>query len=370
MRLGVPKEIINGESRVGMTEKGVKRLTELGHEVYICTGAGENSGISDEMYQEAGGIIVNGIKNIYSLSELIIKVNPPIGEELNWVKEGQIVFSYILPEKNEELTRVFLRKKAIAIAYEGVTDSKGKKTLLIPMSEIAGRMAVLMGSMFLQKVQEGKGVMLGAIPGISPAEVVILGAGNAAYSAAEIALGIGCNVTIFDKSIHRLRELKSKLRKSAAYLNFTNEKLAQQLTKVDLLINTIDQIGDKTKHIVTIEMIKKMQKNSVIFDVACDENGTIETSKPTNYIKPTYVVEGIIHCAIPNLPGSVPKTSTFVLTDLTLPYIEKLSEEGFKKAILNDDSLRKGLCIYDGHLLHKQAAQNFGISYSSFEMAF
>lgn len=370
MRLGVPKEIINGESRVGMTEKGVKRLTRLGHEVYICSGAGENSGISDEMYQDAGGIVVNEIQNVYAFSDLIIKVKPPIGKELNWIKAGQIVFSYILPEKNEELTRVFLRKKAIAIGYEGVTDSEGKKPLLIPMSEIAGRMAVLMGSRFLQKIDGGKGVMLGAIPGISPAEVVILGAGNAAYGAAEIALGIGCNVTIFNRSIHRLRELKNRLKSSAVYLNFTHENLVQQLKKVDLLINTIDLMGDKTKHIVTEEMIKKMQKNSVILDIACDKNGAIETSRPTNYLQPTYSVEGVIHCAIPNLPGSVPRTSTFALTDVTLPYIEKLSEQGFKKAILNDDSLRKGLYIYDGHLLHKEAAQNFKIPYSSFEMAF
>lgn len=370
MRLGVPKEITDGESRVGMTHKGVERLTRLGHEVYICSGAGENSGISDEMYREAGGVVVDEIQNVYELSDFIIKVKPPTTVELNWLKAGQIVFSYILPEKNEELTRVLLRKKVTAIGYEGVTDREGKKPLLMSMSEIAGRMAVLMGAKFLQRVDGGSGVMLGAILGVSPAEVVILGAGNAAYGAAEVAMGIGCNVTILNRSIHRLRELKDTLGRGGVYLNLTNDNLVRSLKKVDLLINTIDQMGDKTKHIVTAEMIKSMKKDSVIVDVACDKNGAIETSRPTNYTQPTYIVKDIIHCAIPNLPGSVPRTSTVALTDATLPYIEKLSVQGLKKSILNDGSLRKGLCIYDGHLLHKEAAENFGIAYSSFEMAF
>ncbi|WP_168198254.1 alanine dehydrogenase [Crassaminicella thermophila] len=370
MRIGVPKEMANSESRVGMTHKEVEELTKAGHEVYVCSGAGENSGVTDEMYKVAGAHILYEVKEVYEKSDFIVKVKPPTSVELGYLKTGQIIFCYVLPEKNEELTRILLKKRIAAIGYEMVTDKQGSKPLKIPMSEIAGKMAVFNGLKFLQTIHGGKGIMLGALPGLLPSEVVILGAGSAAYGAADIALGIGCNVTILNRSIDRLRNLKNRLKQKAVYLNLSNENICQALIKADLLINTIDQMGDKSRHIVTAQMIKKMKKGSIIIDIACDENGAIETSKLTSHTQPTYTIDGVIHCVIPNLPGIVPQTATFALTEATRSYIMEIANQGFKKAIFNNISLRKGLCTYDGHLMHKKAAENFQIPYSPFEKAF
>lgn len=370
MKIGLPRELGNGESRVSITHKGVEKLTQLGHEVFVSQGAGSGSGITDEMYKKSGAIILDEVKDVYEKADFIVKVKPPILEEFDYLKTEQILFCYILPERDEAFTRKLLDKKVIGIAYEMVIDKQGKKPLLIPMSEISGKMAVFMGLKFMQTVHGGEGIMLGSVPGLPASEVVILGAGSVAYGAAEIAMGIGCNVTILNRSTNRLRDLKHKLPKKGNYINLSDEVVQKSVVKADLLINTIDQMGDKDKHIVTEQMVKEMKKGSVIIDVAFDEGGTIETSKITSHTQPTYTYEGVIHCGIPNLPGIIPQTASFALAEATLPYIIKMANQGFKKAILNDEGLRKGLCTYDGYLIHQKASENFDIPYSSFEKAF
>ncbi|QZY57230.1 alanine dehydrogenase [Crassaminicella profunda] len=367
MKIGLPRELGNGESRVSMTHKGVHKLTKLGHEVFVSKDAGAKSGITDEMYKNSGAVILKDEKDVYEQSDLIVKVKPPVSVELNYLKTGQILFCYMLLEKNQRLICTLLEKNIVGIAYEMVRDEQRRKPLLIPMSEVAGKMAVFKGIEFMQSLHGGKGMMLGSITGLAPSEVVILGAGSVAYKAAEIAMGIGCNITIINKNRTRLRTLNEKLLKKGNYLKLSPESVQNAVIKADLLINTIDLMGDKDTHIVTSQMIKEMKNGSVIIDVACDEGGAIETSKMTNHTDPTYIVDGVIHCAIPNLPGVVPRTATFALADATFPYIIKIANEGVHKVILNDAGLREGLCTYKGHLIHKEASRNFHIPYVPFE---
>lgn len=370
MKIGIPKEMANREYRVGMTHLGVKEAVSAGNEVYVSRGAGIPSGITDAMYEEAGAVLVEDARQVYDLADLIVKVKPPIDMELAWLQRKQVIFSYVLPERHKELCFTFIQKEITAFGYESVEDQEGHKPLLIPMSEIAGKMAVMLGSRFFHTTHGGKGLMLGCMPGISPAEVVILGAGAAAEGAAFVAAGIGCNVTILNRSMHRLRAMGQRLGRKATYLILTEENLAKALKMADMIINTIDQMGEKNTHLIPRDMLKEMKEGSIIFDVACDRNGTIETSRPTTHDDPIYFVDGIIHCAIPNLPGIVPRTATMALTEATLPYIMKLVEQGYRKAVLNDSGLRKGMCFYEGWLLHKKAAENFGLGYKPFESCF
>ncbi len=370
MKIGIPREMANSEYRVGMTHLGVRQLVDAGHEVFVCAGAGGYSGIDDQLYKDAGATILEDSAQVYLNSDLIVKVKPPIVDEFNWIREKQIIFSYILPERHRELCYHFIQKEITAFGYESVVDQRGGKPLLAPMSEIAGKMAMLIGSNFLQTVHGGKGLMLGCMSGIAPVNVVILGAGSAAQGAAFVATGLGCNVTILNRGIERLKELEQKLGRRAICLTLLQENMLRSLRTADLLINTIDQLGEKDTHLISREMLRDMRKGSVVVDVACDRNGTIETSRPTTHKDPTYVIEDIIHCAIPNLPGVVPQTSTIALTEATQPYILKLANQGYKKSVLNDIGLRKGLCFYEGWLLHQKAAENFGLDYNSYENCF
>lgn len=370
MKIGVPKEISEGEGRVAITHEGVAALCKLGHAVYILRDAGEKSGITNSMYKDAGGIIVDEMQNLYEESELLIKVKPPTQEELILLQQNQTLFSYLLIERDRDLTNVLLNKKIIGIGYEDVIDSKGNKVLLMPMSEIAGKIAVIKGAQFLQESYGGIGVMLGSMYGVALPEVAIMGGGSVAYGAAEMALGMGCNVTILNRSMSRLKELRDKVLGKTTCLHLSEENLRDSLKKADLLINSIDLMGDKKNHIVTLNMLEYMKKGSVIVDVACDENGAIETSRRTTHKNPIFKEQGIIHCAIPNLPGAVPRTSTFALAEANLPYIIKLAQQGTRNALLNDTGLRKGLSTYMGYLIKKQAAENFSIEYTPFEKAF
>ncbi|MDF2546985.1 MAG: alanine dehydrogenase [Anaerosolibacter sp.] len=370
MKIGIPKEMANSEYRIGMTPLGVKQMTEAGHQVFVCSGAGLYSGINDQQYRDAGAFILEDSARVYSNSDVIVKVKPPIDDEFGWIREKQIIFSYILPERHQELCNHFIEKKVTAFGYESVEDQHGGKPLLAPMSEIAGKMAVLVGSKFLQTNYGGKGLMLGCMSGIAPAVVVIIGAGTAAQGAAFIATGLGCNVTILNRRLARLKALEQRFGRNAAYLTLSHENLLKSISRADLVINTVDQMGEKETHLISRAMLKEMKQGAVIVDVACDRNGTIETSMPTTHKDPIYVIDDIIHCAIPNLPGAVPQTSTLALTEATLPYVLKLANQGYKKSVLNDIGLRKGLCFYEGCLLNKKAAENFGLNYSSFESSF
>ncbi|MBB6215655.1 alanine dehydrogenase [Anaerosolibacter carboniphilus] len=367
MKIGIPKEMANSEYRVGMTHLGVRKLVEAGHEAFVCSGAGIYSGINDQQYRDAGAVILESSAEVYVNSDLIVKVKPPINEEFEWIRKEQIIFSYILPERNRDLCHHFIQKEITAFGYEAVEDQRGDKPLLAPMSEIAGRMAIMVASNFLQTTFGGKGLMVGCMSGIAPVEVVILGAGIAAQGAAFVAAGLGCNVTVLNRGINRLKVLEQRLGRRAVYLTLSNENLTKFIGIADILINTIDQMGEKDAHLISREMLRDMKKGSVIVDVACDKQGTIETSKPTTHEVPVYVIDDIIHCAIPNLPGAVPQTATLALAEATLPYILKLANQGYKKSVLNDMGLRKGLCFYEGRLLHMRASENFGLDYNTFE---
>ncbi|SHJ51989.1 L-alanine dehydrogenase [Geosporobacter subterraneus DSM 17957] len=369
MIIGIPKESAPGEGRVGMTDIGIRKLIQHGHKVYVQKNAGWCSGITDQMYENAGAILLDTVEDIYGYSDLIVKVKPPGIEEFDYLKDKNIVFSYILPERHEGLTKKFMEKKVTAIGYEGVEDKLGNKPLLIPMSEIAGKMAVFMGAKLMQTVHGGVGTLLAFMPGISPAEVVILGAGSAALGAAEIAIGLGCRVTLLNRSIERIRLIKKTYNDQMTYLLLTEDTLMEAVLRADLLINTIDLMGDKINHLITRSMVQRMKKGSVIVDVACDKGGTIETSSPTTHDCPYYNLDGVIHCAIPNLPGIVPRTSTAALTSVTLPYIVKIAEKGLKSALLGDLGLRKGLVFYKGLLLHKKASENYDLPYTPIEKA-
>ena len=369
MIIGVPKETAPGEGRVGITAVGVRRLVDHGNKVYIQRNAGLISGVTDEMYEEAGATLVNSIEELYGESHLIVKVKPPGTEELEYLTSNNIVFSYVLPERHELLTKKFMEKKVTAVGYEAVENKQGIKSLLVPMSEIAGKMAVFMGTKLMQTVHGGVGTLLAFMPGIPPAEVVIMGAGSAALGAAEVSLGLGCRVTILNRGIERLREIKNIYGDQMTYLLLTEESLKTTILRADLLINTIDLMGDKKNHLITHTMIKTMKKGSVIVDVACDKGGTIETSKPTTHDNAFYVVEGVTHCAIPNLPGIVPRTATIALTSVTLPYVERIAEKGLKNALMSDPGLRKGLVFYKGMLINKKAAENYGLIHTPLEKA-
>lgn len=367
MKIGVPKEMENGEARIGLTHIGVKTLVSNGHEVFICSGCGEVSGITDEMYKRAGAKILEASEDVYKVADLLIKVKPPVEEEFSWFRRKQGMFAYILPERNKPLCDAFMEKEMTVFAYELVEDKKGGKPLLLPMSEIAGKMAVLLGSKFMQTIDGGKGLMLGFMTGISPSEVTILGAGSAGSAAALAACGLGCNVTILNRSLEKLKKLESSSNNKITTLYLSSDNILQSIKKADLVINTIDQMGNKESHLITREMIKSMKKGSVIIDIANDENGTIETSRPTSHDNPTYVVDGVIHCSIPNIPGIVPQTATMALTEATLPYIINIANRGFKDAALEDKGLRKGLCFFEGKLLHEKTAENFGLGLSSLD---
>ncbi len=275
-----------------------------------------------------------------------------------------------MPERHEGVTRAFIKNQITGFGYEIVEDNEGGNPLLLPMSEMAGKMAVLLGSNFLQTSHGGKGVMLGSMTGIPPTEVTILGAGSVGNASAHVAIGLGCNVTILNRSISKLKKLESELGGRLDTLYLSSDNIINSIQKSDLVVNTIDQMGNKDTHLITRGMLKSMKKGSVIVDVANDENGTIETSRPTTHDDPIYTVDDIIHCAIPNIPGIAPQTATMALTEATLPYILKIANQGFKEAVLNDTGLRKGLCFFEGNLLHKKAAENYGLDYTTFSELF
>lgn len=369
MVIGVPKETASGEGRVGMTDVGVKKLVGNGKKVYVQRNAGLASGITDEMYEKAGAVLLDNLEPLYAYSDLIVKVKPPEKEELQYLTPNHIVFSYTLPERHELLTKTFMEKKVTVLGYEAVEDTYGKKTLLIPMSEIAGKMAVFTGAKLMQSVNGGVGSLLAFVPGIPPIEVLILGAGNAALGAAEVAAGLGCRVTMINRGMDRLREVKNIYGDKIAYLLLTGESLMSSILRADLIVNTIDLMGDKKNHLITRAMIQKMKKGSIIVDVACDQGGTIETSKLTTHNDASYVVDDIIHCAIPNLPGIVPKTATAALSAVTFPYVERIAQNGLKNILMSDAGFRRGLLFYKGLLIHKKTAENYGLLYTPLEKA-
>ncbi len=363
MIIGVPKEIKNNENRVALTPAGAQELAGRGHTVYIQEGAGINSGFPDEAYLKAGARLLPSLEDVYRTAEMIVKVKEPIEAEYNLVREGQILFTYFHFASEKKLTEAMIRSKAVCIAYETVTGEAGSLPLLVPMSEVAGRMSVQEGARFLERPQGGKGILLGGVPGVKPAKVLILGGGVVGTQAAWMAAGLGADVTIADISLSRLRQLSEVMPPNVKTLYSSTYNIRQELPATDLLIGAVLIPGAKAPRLITREMLSLMEKGSVVVDEAIDQGVCFETSRPTTPAQPVYEVEGIVHYCVANIPGAVPYTSTLALTNATLPYAVKIADQGWKTACGNDPNLAAGLNIVEGTIVYRAVADAFGLPY-------
>lgn len=359
MKIGVPKEVKEHEYRVGLTPSSVKEIKRTGACVFVETQAGSSIGFSDEDYQQAGAEIVIDVQKIFNSSDLIIKVKEPQKEEISLLHPNQILFTFLHLAANQSLTEALLKKNIIGIAYETVTDAKGGLPLLTPMSEIAGRLSIQVGARFLEKTQEGAGILLSGVPGIEKGEVVIIGGGVVGKNAAQIALGMGANVTILDKSLSRLQELENIFKDSLQTLYSTETSLEKSLTKADLIIGSVLIPGFSTPKLITKSHLKIMKKRAVFVDVAIDQGGCSETSKPTTHNSPIYIEEEILHYCVTNMPSAVAKTATEALNEATLPFILEITSKGIKKALAENPHLRAGLNVWKGSLTCKAVADSF-----------
>ena len=360
MIVGNPNEIKNNENRVSLTPSGARELVQRGHTVYVQHTAGINSGFTDEDYEKAGAHILPSIEDVYGTAEMIIKVKEPIESEYGLVREGQLVFTYFHFACDQQLTEAMIKSKSVCMAYETVVDRQGALPLLIPMSEVAGRMSVQEGARFLEKPQGGKGILLGGVPGVKPAKVLVLGGGVVGTNAALMAAGLGADVTICDISLPRLRQLNEFMPKNVKTLFSSAHNIEQELATTDLVIGAVLIPGAKAPHLITRPMLILMNIGSVLVDVAIDQGGCFETSHPTTHAEPTYEVDGIIHYCVANIPGAVPCTSTLALTNATLPYAVKLADMGWEKACETDSGLKKGLNIVNGKVVFPAVAEAFG----------
>lgn len=368
MIIGVPKEIKNNENRVGMTPSGVTELVKRGHTVYIQHTAGENSGFPDEAYIAAGAEILPTMEKTYAAAQMIVKVKEPIAPEYKLIRKGQLLFTYFHFASDKELTLAMIENGSICLAYETVEKADHSLPLLIPMSEVAGRMAIQEGARFLEKPQGGKGILLGGVPGVKPAKVLILGGGIVGSNAAQMAAGLGADVTIADINLARLRYLSETLPKNVKTLYASELRLKKELPDVDLVIGSVLIPGDKAPHLITRSMLKMLQPGTVLVDVAIDQGGCFETSHPTTHSEPTYVVDGIVHYAVANIPGAVPYTSTLALTNATLPYVTALAGKGWKQACKEDPALALGLNVVEGKAVYKAIAEVFGLKYEQLNL--
>ncbi len=367
MIIGVPKEIKNNEYRVAMVPSGARALIENGHKVLVERSAGEGSGISDDEYLQVGAEVRQAAKAIFEEAEIIVKVKEPLPQEYDLLHEGQMLFTYLHLASALELTKALLRQKVMGIAYETVQLADGSLPLLTPMSEIAGKLSVQVGAYYLQKENGGSGVLLGGVAGVRAGNVVIIGAGTVGTNAAKVALGMGAAVTILDINIGRLRYLSDILEGKLTTLASNKSNVEAAVAHADLVVGAILIPGAKAQKLVTRDMIARMRKGSVIVDVAIDQGGCCETTRPTTFDDPVFIVDGVIHYCVANIPGAVPRTSTFALTNATLPYILKLAGLGYEEALRRDDSLRKGLNVFKGKLVCKPVAESLGLEYAPIE---
>jgi len=360
MIVGVPKEIKTAENRVALVPAGAESLVSDGHTVLIERGAGQGSGFPDDSYTTVGATLA-GVEDVWAKSEMILKVKEPIEPEWKRIKKGQVLFTYFHFAASEPLTKAILGTGSVAIAYETVQLPSGELPLLTPMSEVAGRMAVQEGAKYLERVHGGSGILLGGVPGVLPAEVVIIGGGVVGTNAAKMAAGLGAHVTLLDVSLDRLRYLADVLPENVDLLYSNRHNILDQVRKADLVIGAVLLPGAKAPHLVKRADLKLMKPGSVIVDVAVDQGGCIETIKPTTHENPTYVVDGIIHYAVANMPGGVPRTSTLALTNATFPYAKRLARHGWKKACKDDQALFLGLNVIDGKVVYPGVAEAFGL---------
>ena len=368
MIIGVPKEIKNNENRVALTPAGAMELVRRGHKVYIQSTAGVNSGFSDEDYVAQGAEILPTIEDVYAIAEMIVKVKEPIEPEYKLVRKGQLVFTYFHFASSEPLTRAMIDSGAVCCAYETVERKDRSLPLLIPMSEVAGRMSTQEGRYFLEKPRGGKGVLLGGVPGVKPAKVFVIGAGVVGTAAARTAAGTGADVTICDISLQRLTYLADVMPKNVKTLMSSEYNIRQELKTADLVIGSVLIPGAKAPKLVTRDMLKDMEPGTVMVDVAIDQGGCFETSHPTTHEDPVYYVDGILHYCVANIPGAVPYTSTLALTNATMPYMIQLANKGWREACKDNEELRKGLNIVEGKVVYKPVAEAWGLDYEELEL--
>ena len=367
MNIGIPKEIKPQENRVAIQPGGVMTLVQQGHNVMVQKDAGLGSGFSDDEYVAAGAQIVADVDALWAAADMIMKVKEPIAEEYNRIKAGQILFTYFHFAADRTLTQAIIDSKCIAIAYETVEKADRSLPLLIPMSEVAGRMATQEGAKFLEKAMGGRGVLMGGIPGVPPANTLVLGGGIVGVNAAKIAAGMGSNTTIMDINMPRLRYLDDVMPKNITTLFSSEANIRAMLPTVDLIIGAVLKPGAKAPHLITREMLSHMRPGTVLVDVAIDQGGCFETSKPTTHQDPVYFVDEILHYCVANMPGAVPYTSTLGLTNVTLPYAVALANKGWKQAVKEDIELQKGVNIVDGTIVYEDVADAFGMNCSSVE---
>lgn len=364
MIVGLPKEIKDNEYRVGLTPAGVRALTDAGHQVVVEKSAGEVSGFEDALYQRAGAQILGSADEVWAGGEMIVKVKEPIEPEYPCMRDGQLLFTYLHLAPDQKLTEQLLKRKVTGIAYETITDRRGGLPLLTPMSEVAGRMAIQVGAHYLEKMSGGRGILLGGVPGVPAARVVIIGGGVVGTNAAKIAVGMGAHVTIIDNNLDRLRELDDIFLSKISTLASSAYMIHDAVSQADLIIGAVLVPGASAPRLVTRNMLKDVPNGAVIVDVAVDQGGCIETTHPTTHSNPTYYVEGVLHYCVANMPGAVPRTSTFALTNATLPYALKLANQGFLEAIKSDPGLKEGVNTYAGHCTYEAVAVSQGLEYT------
>jgi alanine dehydrogenase len=365
--VGLPKEIKDNEYRVGLTPAGVRALSDAGHRVVVEGGAGEGSGFENDLYERAGATILNSADDVWAEGEMIVKVKEPIAPEYPRMREGQLLFTYLHLAPDPKQTEALLKNKVTGIAYETITDRRGTLPLLTPMSEVAGRMAIQVGATYLEKMNGGRGILLGGVPGVPAAHVVIIGGGVVGTNAAKIAVGMGAKVTIIDNNLDRLRELDDIFLSKVSTLASSAYMIHDAISQADLIVGAVLVPGAAAPKLVTKSMLKDVPNGAVIVDVAVDQGGCIETTHPTTHSNPTYYVEGVLHYCVANMPGAVPRTSTFALTNATLPYALKLANKGFIDAISSDAGLKEGVNTYAGHLTYEAVATAQGLPYTSLD---
>ncbi|MEP1032098.1 alanine dehydrogenase [Ekhidna sp.] len=364
MIIGVPKEIKNNENRVAVTPSGVVEFTKRGHEVYIQSTAGNGSGFTDDQYIDAGAKVLPTIETVYDIAEMIIKVKEPIEAEYKLCKKDQLIFTYFHFASHEPLTNAMIDSGAVCLAYETVERPDRSLPLLIPMSEVAGRMSVQEGAKYLEKPLKGRGILLGGVPGVRPAKVMILGGGIVGTNAAKMAAGMGADVTILDLNLQRLRYLDDIMPANVNTFMSSEYNIRELITTHDLIIGAVLIPGAKAPNLITKDMLKDMQSGTVLVDVAVDQGGCIETCKPTTHENPTFIIDDVVHYCVANMPGAVPYTSTLALTNATLPYAIQLANKGWKQACNDNNELKLGLNVINGEIVYKGVAEAFDMPYT------
>lgn len=367
MIIGVPKEIKNNENRVALTPAGVAELKKHGHTVYVQATAGVGSGFGDAEYIAAGATMLPTIEDVYGIAEMIIKVKEPIASEYPLIKKDQLLFTYFHFASSEPLTHAMIERGAVCLAYETVEKTDRSLPLLVPMSEVAGRMAIQEGAKYLEKPSGGKGILLGGVPGVPPAKVLVLGGGIVGTQAAKMAAGLGARVVIMDVSLPRLRHLSDIMPPNVTTIMSNDYNIREAIAEADLVVGAVLIPGAKAPHLITRDMLKLMKAGTVVVDVAVDQGGCIETCTPTTHENPTFIIDDIVHYCVANMPGAVPYTSTLALTNATLPYAVQLANKGWKKACSENEELKKGLNVANGKIVYKGVADAWNLAFNEVE---